>query len=512
MRAGSGNTESLWQATASLPEYALLDEDANADVVVVGAGIAGLSSAYSLARSGKRVIVLDARGVGGGETARTTAHLASGLDDRYYELERMHGKDGARLAAESHAAAIAHIEHVVRNEGIACDFERVPGYLIPGAGSDTGELEREREAAARAGLDVAGVEPADVLGRRFDGALRFAAQAQFHPLRYLAGLAEACTRLGVRIHGHSAVREVAGGKDAHVHTREGRRVSAGAVVVATNSPMNDRVAIHTKQSAYRTFVVALTLEEPVAPCLVWDTEDPYHYVRIWHDAASGATWLIVGGEDHKTGQPDDETGAFARLTHWTRERLGVAGEVRYAWSGQVQEPHDGLAFIGRNPSDDDNVYVITGDSGNGMTHGTLAALVVTDLIDGKPNAWAELYSPSRKEFHGFQEFVRENANVAAQYADLVTAGALDDVEEVARGSGAVVRRGAHKLAAYRDFDGALHLHSAICTHLGCVVRWNAVEQSWDCPCHGSRFDPLDGGVINAPARAPLAAAPDNGRE
>ena len=507
MRAGTGNTVSLWQATAKLPTAESLRADAQADIVVVGAGIAGLSCAYQLARADRSVVVLDKGELGSGETARTTAHLASGLDDRFAELERLHGGDGARLAAESHSAAIEQIAAIVQRERIDCDFQRVPGYLVLGRQGAVEALDRERDAAARARLTVERVD-AFAFNTSAEIALRFDGQAQFHPLRYLAGLAKACAAHGVRIHTHTAVAEVQGGAEPSVRTSDGHTLRCKAAIVATNTPINDRIVIHTKQAAYRTFVIAMGIDAPLADCLIWDTEDPYHYVRTWRDRAGETTWLIVGGEDHKTGQPEeDEQRAFARLHAWVRERFGIEADVRYAWSGQVLEPADGLAFIGRNPADHANVYIVTGDSGNGMTHGTIAGMLIPDLIEGRQNAWESLYAPARKAIHGFGKFVRENANVAAQYRDLVTPGEVDSIDAVGAGSAAIVREGLHKYAAYRDFGGGLHVFSALCTHLGCVVHWNAVEQTWDCPCHGSRFDPVDGSVLNGPAIAPLAAKP-----
>ncbi|HUP20502.1 MAG TPA: FAD-dependent oxidoreductase, partial [Gemmatimonadota bacterium] len=490
MKRGSGATESVWMDTAAMRAGPPLEEDVAADVCVVGAGIAGITTAYLLAREGRTVVVLDDGPVGGGETSRTTAHLSSVLDDRYFELERLHGAEGARRAAESHAAAIDRIERIVADEGIECGFERLDGYLFVPPGESTDLLDRERAAAARAGLtDVERVPRAPLPGFDTGPCLRFPRQAQFHPLAYLSALARALEDSGGRIfQAHAAAFE--DGDPARVETADGRAVTAGAIVVATNSPVVDRVAIHTKQAAYRSYAIGAVVSRGSVPkALYWDTADPYHYVRL-HERPDHDV-LIVGGEDHKTGQADDvddPDGAFERLEAWTRERFPDAGEVAYRWSGQVLEPNDGLAFIGRNPGDD-HVYVITGDSGQGMTHGTLGGILLTDLVLGRENPWAELYDPGRISLRAAGEFARENLNVAAQYADLVTGGDVGGVDEIAPGTGAIVREGLKKLAVYRDPDGELHRRSAVCPHLGCVVEWNPVETTWDCPCHGSRFDP-----------------------
>jgi Rieske Fe-S protein len=239
--------------------------------------------------------------------------------------------------------------------------------------------------------------------------------------------------------------------------------------------------------------------------LLWDTPDPYHYVRLQGVAGEAHEFLIVGGEDHKTGQADDFEARFAAVERWTRERFPMVEEIPLRWSGQIMEPIDALAFIGRNPGED-NVYIATGDSGNGMTHGTIAGMLISDLIAGRANPWATLYDPSRRSLRAAKEFARENLNVAVQYADHVTAGDVKSVDEIATGGAAIVRRGTKQVAVYRDLAGTLHEHSAVCTHLGCVISWNATEQSWDCPCHGSRFDKIDGHVLNGPAIVGLSPA------
>ena len=500
-----GPSSSLWMAKHAPPPFPSLDEDTSADVCIIGAGIAGLTTAYLLAREGKRVVVLDAADPGAGQTGRTTAHLASVLDDRFHELEKLHGEKGARLAAESHMAAINRIEAIVREERIACGFERVTGYLFAGPGQPREELEKELAAARRAGFADAAMVSRAPLGTFDTGpAIAFPAQAQFHPLDYLMTLAKAIATRGGRIFSRARAEEFEGGRSAHVKTTDGRTVSAAAIVIATNTPINDRFAIHTKQAAYRSYVIAGRVPRgSVSRALYWDTEDPYHYARL-QPAEDGEEMLIVGGEDHKTGQATDFEARYARLEAWTRERFPLT-DVAYRWSGQVLEPIDGLAFIGRNPLDEDNVYVVTGDSGQGMTHGTIAGILITDLIAGRSNPWTEIYDPSRKTLRAAGEFARENLNVAAWYTEWVTGGEVSSEEDIPPGKGAILRRGFSKVAVYRDPEGQVHTLSAACPHLGCIVHWNAVETSWDCPCHGSRFDPF-GKVLCGPAISNLRPA------
>ena len=504
MISDNGRTRSIWMATADMPAEPPLAGDTSADVCIVGAGIAGLTTAYCLAKEGRSVVVVDDGPTAGGETCRTTAHLVNAVDDRFYHLEQLHGHENARLVAESHTAAIDWMERIVADDGIACDFSRVDGYLFVPPGDDVSELDKELAAAHRAGLrQVTRVARAPITTFDTGPALHFPRQAQFHILKYLSGVADAVKRRGGRIYNQTHAVEFHGGDSARVLTDRGI-VNAGAIVVATNTPVNDLVTIHTKQAAYRTFVVGARVPRgSVPPILLWDTPDPYHYVRIQAEGADDV--LIVGGEDHKTGQADDAEERFARLEAWTRERFPQARVFEYRWSGQVMEPVDSLAFIGRNPADHPNVYIATGDSGNGMTHGTIAGILITDLIAGRENPWAKLYDPSRVTVQAVKEFAKENINVAAQYKDLVTPGDVSDGAAIPPGHGAVIRRGATKVAVARGDDGTVRELSAVCTHLGCIVQWNSVEQTWDCPCHGSRFA-TDGRVINGPAIKPLPKA------
>ncbi len=500
--------QSVWAATVQMPSCPSLQTDIRADVCIVGAGIAGLTTAYLLTQAGKSVVVLDDGPLAGGMTQVTTAHLSNALDDRYVEMERLHGERGARLAAESHTAAINRIEAIVKKEGIDCDFERLNGYLFLGPDEKVELLERELAAAHRASLtDVQMLPRAPLQSFDTGPCLRFPNQGQFHPLKYLAGLTRALERDGGKLFTHTHADRIDGGVPARV-TAGKHVVTSDAVVVATNTPVNDLLVIHTKQAPYLTYVIGARVPRgAVAKGLYWDTQDPYHYVRLQRvkDGAGEHDLLIVGGEDHKTGQADDTQERHARLEAWARERFPQMNEIEFTWAGQVMETIDGLAFIGRNPLDHDNVFIVTGDSGMGMTHGTIAGILLTDLIAGRENPWASLYDPARKTLRAAGEYTKEALNMAAQYTDWLTAGDVASVDEIANESGAVLRRGLTKVAVYRDDKGALHSCSAVCPHLGCIVGWNPTEKTWDCPCHGSRFDRL-GTVISGPANSNLGAA------
>jgi glycine/D-amino acid oxidase-like deaminating enzyme/nitrite reductase/ring-hydroxylating ferredoxin subunit len=468
------------------------------DVIVVGAGITGLSTAYHLLEAGRSVLVIDKGDIGCGETGRSSAHISNALDDHYSVLERIHGAQGARLAASSHRAAIESIASIVEREQIACDFQRVDGYLFAAHTREHDLLERELAAARRAGVEADLVSGAP-LPFATGSAVRFKRQAQFQPLAYVRGLADAIRRRGGTIVTGVRVQKVDEGATVRVHCEGGAVLSGRAVVIATNTPVNDLFAMHTKQAAYRSYVIAVAIAKgSVERALYWDTEEPYHYVRLGGDD----DLLIVGGEDHKVGQSKTPEQSWERLEQWTRARFPQAGETRFRWSGQVWEPVDHMAFIGRNPGRADNVFIATGDSGNGITHGALAGILLTDLIIGRENPWSKLYDPSRllTQPGTAAHYVRENLNVALSYGGHLGGMATQEQEseQLEPGQGMVVRRGVRRVAVYMDEAGRRHECSAVCTHLGGPVQWNRAERSWDCPCHGARFDPM-GRVITGPA-------------
>jgi len=323
-------------------------------------------------------------------------------------------------------------------------------------------------------------------------------------MTYLAGLAKGLEKLGGQIFSGCHVVGVKDGDAVTIELTGGAQIRAGKAVVATASPINDWLVLHTKLAPYRTYTIAAPIDPGAVPdVLAWDTRDPYHYVRLAEHG--GTTYAIVGGEDHRTGQSDDETGALKRLEDWAAANYAI-GAVAFRWSGQVMETLDGLAYIGPNPGDR-NVYVAVGDSGMGMIHGTIAGMLIPALIDGRKHPWQAAYDPRRTPIGTAATFVSENLNVAKQLVDFVKPSDVSALADIDVGEGAVLRHGLYKIAAYRDDHGKLHVRSAMCPHLGCVVQWNGFEKVWDCPCHGSQFDPT-GRVLHGPAVQALPTVDD----
>ena len=505
-------SKSVWTATEFMPKYSALTGKLDVDVCIVGGGIAGLTSAYLLQKAGLRVCVLEAFELSSGQTARTTAHFTTALDDRYFAIAKYHGHEAAKLAAESHRAAIDKVIEIVEAEKIECDLEIIDGYLFADGDSREGILDKELKAIHKAGLTDVELTTSPLNFYNTGPCLRFTGQMQLHPLKYLKALAKIIAARGGHIFTGTHVGQIEGGKAAFVKTDTGAQVNCASIVVATNTPVNDLFTIHTKQAPYRTYVLGFQVPKGSIPkALYWDTLDPYHYIRLNQTIGESFDVLIVGGEDHKTGQEDHPEHRFSNLESWTRERFPMATEILYKWSGQVMEPIDGMAFLGRNPLDAKNVYVITGDSGNGMTHCTIGAMLITDQIMGRPNPWEKLYDPSRISLKAAREFIRENVNMATQYADWISVKKKPGFPDLAPNSGSVYREGVKMIAAYKDEVGKVEFLSAACTHLAGVVTWNDVEKSWDCPCHGSRFD-KHGKVIEGPAIKDLKPLTELNRE
>jgi glycine/D-amino acid oxidase-like deaminating enzyme/nitrite reductase/ring-hydroxylating ferredoxin subunit len=498
-------TRSLWMDEKSIAAPSL-PKSVSADVAIVGAGIAGLSCAYELAKLGRTVVVVDRGTIGGGMTLRTTAHLASACDDLYTEIEKMRGHEQARLLYQSLAASIDRIEQIQRTEQIDCDFARVDGYWVLAPDCPESRLDEELDACKRLGIPVENcTERTAIHAANISRSVRFPRQARVNPAKYVAGLAAAVRKNGGQLFANTCVTEIApDANKVRVKTTESHEITADYVVVATNSPVHLQLALHSKQAPYRTYAIAAKLPKgALTDALYWDTLDPYHYVRL-QPFSDAEDLVIVGGEDHKSGEADDGEARFAALETWTRTRLPNLGAVTHRWSGQVLEPVDYVGFVGRSP-DSERVFLATGDSGQGITNGAVAGILIRDLIANGSSPWAELYEPSRKIATSLGEFVSENLTPIANFAEYLTASGVLSAESLKPGEGRVFRSGMSKVAACRDKEGRLHVRSASCTHMGCIVHWNSTEQCWDCPCHGSQFAP-DGTALNGPAATALSAA------
>jgi glycine/D-amino acid oxidase-like deaminating enzyme/nitrite reductase/ring-hydroxylating ferredoxin subunit len=487
----------LWADGGPRREFPSLAGDLSTDVLIVGAGVAGLTAALLLARRGRTVTVIDARQVASGETSRTTAHLTDLLDVGYRRLEAKFGAGATAVAAEASRAAIDSIETSCSELAPGARFERVFGYKVAQTDFQLEDLKEELVAMQRAGVR------AEWTGQQMPfpslGAIRLEQQAQLHPGEYTRGLVDGLIGLGVAMFENTRALEFQDGSPCRVKTELGT-ITAKDVLVLTNVPVSNRFAIHTKVAAYRTYVMAGECKG-FPKGLYEDMAKPYHYVR--RQETERGNFVIVGGEDHRTGHGGATEERYAALTLFARSTCPGFVPI-YRWSGQIIEPSDGLPYIGRNTGDK-HVYVATGFSGTGITMGTLAAMLLTAAVEKLESRWAEVFQATRvRPFAQALRYFKENVEFPKRLLrDRVERGEVAFAERVMPGEGRLVRSaGGHMLAVSREADGALQVHSAVCPHLGCHVHWNRAEQSWDCPCHGSRFD-AHGEVLNGPATRAL---------
>ncbi|WP_413292906.1 FAD-dependent oxidoreductase [Bdellovibrio sp. HCB185ZH] len=498
-------TQSLWQKEISLPALPPLESSLETDVCIVGAGIAGLLCAYELLQQGLRVVVLERGPLEKNQSGYTTSHLADALDDGFDQLLRTHGEQTLRLFYKSHRAAISLIEKIVQDENIDCNFKRVNGYLFLSPEHDPSLLAKEYEAAILAGAD--GLKLSTDFSEAFfrtGPALRFENQAQINPLKFIRGLITAIQKKGGQIFEHTEATDYHEGEDTHVMTEGGHRVKCQSIILATNSPTST-LKIYLKQAAYRTYCVAVKIPKgSIAPALYWDTQENYHYIRMVPLENREYDALLIGGEDHRVGEGHPEK-AFENLYEWAQRRLSLTSpEVLASWSGQILEPMDSIAFIGRSPGKK-NTYIVTGDSGHGYTHSAIASRLLTGLIKGEHQELEKIFDPNRLTLKAAKDYVAENANTFQQYADWVLPH--DSIETLGLDEGCIVNHGTHKMAIYKNEEGHIFKMSGMCPHLGGLVKWNSLEKTWDCPCHGSRFDKF-GACLHPPATSGLKSLED----
>lgn len=497
-------TQSLWLGQPStISQLPKLEKDLRVDVAIIGGGITGITAGILLMRAGKSVAVLENARVGAGETGHTTAHLTEIIDTRYYQLISDFGRSGAKQALDSSRAAIDQIQSLIAEYSLEqCAFSRVFGYLYTDHSKGIEDIEKEAEALKKLGV-TAQLTDSTPLPFPVARAIQIPNQAQFQPYNYVVQLASILNNAAnCAVYEHTRVTEVHDGTPCTLTTDADIRVTATDVIVAANAPVNNWFFLHTKNYAYRTYALAAKLTAPLTRALYWDNGDPYHYIRTFENESG--EYVIVGGEDHKTGTKTDTLTCYENLEKYTRERFAIEA-IPYRWSGQIIEPADGLPYIGLN-SLSKHTYVATGFTGNGMTFGTLAGMLITDQILGVENEWHSLYAATRiHPLASASNFVSENVDFPTYYIkDRISGADTKSVEDVRPNEGKLVTVDGEKCAVFRDAEGHVHTLSAVCPHMGCLVHWNNAEQTWDCPCHGSRFDGT-GKLLNGPALTDLKA-------
>lgn len=529
----SGEQEPVWIHTEpykNRPKYEKLAQDLETDVCIIGAGIAGISAAFELVKEGKNVVLIEARDVLSGETGRTSGHLSTSLGDGFTEIASKHGEEHAKLVAQSHAWALEHVGKVSKQLGIECEYRTLPAYQISKYthGSkehkdDTGEIAEEMEKAAKLGLKARYDEKLAIKGwdGKIDqrGAGVFEKQATFHPTKYLVGLlkwlneqsnfscytntrAQGVEEKGIELLGM-------GSKVVKITTEAGNTITCKDALETTNVPLQ-KLSVVAQMEFMRTYCIAMRIpKNSYKDCLIYDSEEPYKYIR-YTECDEKDDYIIVGGCDHKVGQ-EAADGRFEELESWTRDRFTQVGATDYKWSGQVFNAVDYIAFIGANQGQS-HIYVATGDTGNGLTHGTIAGKLIANEILGKDNPWAAVYNPSRKSsiLQKLPSMIANDVQINTQYKRFLQSD-ITDIEDLAPGEGGILNPKLSKpIAVYKDDSGKVHQYSAVCPHMKACVVWNKLEKSWDCPVHASRFS-KDGVCVMGPAKGNLVPEDDNGK-
>jgi glycine/D-amino acid oxidase-like deaminating enzyme/nitrite reductase/ring-hydroxylating ferredoxin subunit len=481
--------KNVWQTTTeNRKSYPTLNQELEADVCIVGGGITGMTAAIELAKSGKKVIVLEAEKLAFGTTGSSSNHLSTQIDFSYRNVEKNFNGDIARIVASSRAEAIDRIEKNILDYKLNCDFKRIDGFLYTENEDNLETLENEYDASLRSGLQVSKTHDAP-LPFPVKLAVRYANQGAFNAIKYVTGLGRQVELYNGSIYENSRVLEF-DKNTMTVRTSKGS-VKASHVFLATHLPLF--INLHQTTSApYRSYMIALKVQNLPGDALYWDMFDPYHYTRIYEQ--NGEKWLAIGGADHKTGQNDPEKDYFNNLEVYARRRYMVS-EITHRWSHQYYEPSDGLPYIGLSPFD--STYMATGFSGDGLVYGTVAGILVSDMIMGKDNEWSRAYDSKRfKPLASASSFLKHNVDVAKHLiADRFTS---DDLKNLKANNGVVIRKDGDNYAVYKNNEGLLTVCSAVCTHMGCIVSWNHIEKTWDCGCHGSQFA-HDGKILIGPA-------------
>ena len=491
-----GSRISLWQN--DIPVYKPQnDPDIHDiyDVAVIGGGVTGISTAFQLQAAGKKCILIEANNLCFGTTGGTTAHLNTLLDTPYTRIIKNFGKENAQRVAKATAEAIALIKSNIDQYQIDCEFEEASAYLFSQTNEQTEELDEIYEACQDVGLDIS-YNLSLPVNIDFEKAIEVRGQGKFHPVKYVYGLAVAFEKAGGVMLQQTRVTGIEDTEGLTIETDNGN-FRAVNLIYATHIPPGVNL-LQMRCEPWRSYAISFTLKDMKYPQdLIYDMYDPYHYIRS--QKINGKEYLIVGGEDHKTGDEENAEACFLRLESYIRKHFNV-NEILFKWSSQYFEPADGLPYIGHLPGHPGNIFVATGYGGNGMTYSSVAATVLKQMILQEESPYIKLFDPNRvKPIAGFTTFLKQNVdafkNFVGKWFDKEK---LEEFADLAPGDARVTKYNGEKLALYKDEQGELHAVSPVCTHLKCSVAWNNAEQSWDCPCHGSRFS-YEGKVLTGPA-------------
>lgn len=498
-----GATKSVWQEDMpGYPSNPNTRDEELFDVAIVGGGITGVTTALLLQQAGKKCLIAEAQNLGFGTTSGTTAHINTILDLTYAEIEKKFGEENARLVLKATLEAIHLVEDLVKEYGIDCGFSKKDGYLFSQNKQQTNQLEDAFEASKKAGCDV---EYADAipLPIHFEKALLFKNQAQIHPTKYVYALAKAFEDIGGIIIQNCRVTHVIQNEEKilEVETNMGKKIRARNLIYATHIPPGVNL-LHFRCAPYRSYAMAVTLKDDNYPdAVAYDLDDPYHYYRT--QEVEGKKYLIAGGEDHRTAEKKDTEECFVKLENYLR-RFYKIEEIAFRWSSQYFESADGLPYIGHLPGNPDTVFVATGYGGNGITYSQVAAKILTDIVTNHKNEFEDVFNPSRiKPVAGFANFAKNAADVTGNFiGKLFPVDKINGLNELVNGEAKVVKYEGDPIAMYKDETGTIHSVNPSCTHIHCEVAWNDAEKTWECPCHGSRFN-AEGEMFTGPARKDL---------
>ena len=490
--------ESYWILSSKSKEYKKLNEDIETECLIVGGGITGITTAYLLAKKGVDVTVVDSYKIGYGASGRNTGKLTAQHDDFYSKIEKKYGFDTAKLYYEANSKALNLVESIIKENNISCHFERVPAYIFTEDISYVQDIKDEYDTCKKIGIEC---EYHDTLELPLDikAAMSFKKQAQFNPKQYIDALADAAIEVGAKIYENTHIIDLEKGQTCKLKTKDENIIRAENVVISSHAPWYDSLNLYfAKEIAERSYLLGAIMKKDLPKGMFINLEDPSRTFRTYE--GEGKRLLIVGGGDHKVGQGGKEGEIYDRLKNYAHDTFEVEN-IKYQWSTQDYMSFDNLPFIGYISKDTDNIYVATGYSKWGMSNGTVAAMIISDLMVEKKSKYKEVFNPSRKGSYFTKDFIKENVDVVVNYVGGKLNLGSDEMPKE-KGEGKTITIDGKRYGAYRHFNDKLYIVDITCTHLGCELHFNGAEQTWDCPCHGSRFD-YEGNVIEGPAIKPL---------